>query len=357
MFINSAYLVLLAIIGLLLLIRKVVIPKQKKHLSRLVCLTLIAFSGFRYFVGTDYEGYWKMFHKIVLDGRYYNIEWGYYWLVKLVNAFGGTAQLVFLVFSIITIYFIYKFIEYFSENVELSWLVFICIGPYFLSTFNGMRQWLVVAVFAYSLRYIKEDNLKKYLALNIFGCLFHYSAVILLPMYWLLKIKNFSVVKIVACYVAFQMASIIGILDFVAERLYATSYLMGDAILELDWSYYLFFVLAVGFIVLSYVLPHITDHNKIFKNLNALSGLTVFLALTTYDLSNMIFTRFNLYFFIGYIILIPNVINRFKDGAIRALAITGVVMLSIAYFLYLTSSASDLLPYQTNFDLFTWIGG
>lgn len=357
MFNNIAYIALLLIIGILLLLRKSIVPKQKKTISRLISFALIVFSGFRFCVGTDYEGYSDMFYRILSDGRYYDIEWGYYWLVRFVNAIGGTSQLVFLIFSFITLYFIYKFIEYFSEDVELSWLVFVCIGPYFLSTFNGMRQWLVVSIFAYSLRFVKESNFKKYLILNVVGCLFHYSAIILLPMYWLLRAKNFSLVKLCICFLAFQAASMFGVLDFIAEKLHATSYLMGDAAMELDWSYYLFFVLALGFIILQIVVPEIVGDNKIFKNMNALSGLTVFLALTTSNLSNMIFTRFNLYFFIGYIILIPSVIAHLKDVKLKHITVLLVGIFSIAYFFYVTSTAPDLTPYQMNFDLFTWIGG
>ena len=354
---NIAYIALLLIIGFLLLLRKNIAPKQKIIISRLITFTLIVFSGFRFCVGTDYESYSYMFYRILSVGRYYDIEWGYYWLVKLVNAIGGTDQLVFLIFSFATLYFIYKFIEYFSENVELSWLVFVCIGPYFLSTFNGMRQWLVVSLFAYSLRFIKESNFRKYLIFNIVGFLFHYSAIILIPMYWLLKAKNFDLVKICICIFAFQIASTFGVLEFIAEKLHAASYLMGAEAMKLDWSYYLFFALALGFIILQFVAPEIAGDNKIFKNMNALSGLTVFLALTTSTLSNMIFTRFNMYFFIGYIILIPSVIAHLKDKGLKHITIFLVGAFSVAYFFYVTSTATDLTPYKMNFDLFTWLGG
>lgn len=354
---NLAYIVLLMIIGTLLYVRKTIVPKQKKYVSRLICFCLIVFSGFRFCVGTDFEGYSDMFYRILAEGRYYDIEWGYYWLVRFVNAIGGTAQLVFFIFSFITLYFIYKFIEYFSEDVELSWLVFVCIGPYFLSTFNGMRQWLVVAIFAYSLRFVKETNFKKYFFLNILGCLFHYSAILLIPLYWLLKAKNFSLAKIGICYLIFQISSMVGLLDLIADKLHATSYLEGDAMMQLDWSYYVFFALAVCFVIISIVYPDITGEDKIFKNMNALSGLTVFLALTASGLSNMIFIRYNLYFFVGYIILIPLVIAKMKDSSLRRLMTFVIIGFSTMYFFYVTSTATDLTPYQMNFDLFTWLGG
>ena len=349
---NIEYIYLLIIVGLLLVWRTRARPEQKATISRLVCFCLIFFAGFRYYVGTDYRGYTKMYLAILQEGRYYDIEWGYYWMVKFFGAIDGTPQIVFFVFSFATIYFIYKFIEHFSDNVELSWIIFLCIGPYFLSTFNGMRQWLATAMFAYSLRYVKEDNFKKYALLNAFGALFHYSTVILIPLYWVLKAKNFSLVKILATYVVFQFCAMLGIINFLAEKLHATSYLEGDAAFEMDWSYYIFLLMAVCFMLLHTVMPQITDDLCIFNNMNALSGLSVFLAFTTSGMSNMIFTRFNVFFFIGYIILVPAVLMRIKEPELKRLITFAVVALCIAYYFYITSTAEDLTPYTMKFMLF-----
>ena len=270
---------------------------------------------------------------------------------------GGTAQLVFLIFAFATIWLIYKFIEYFSKNIELSWLVFVCIGPYFLSTFNGVRQWLAVALFAYSLIFVKERKLKYYLLFNTIGFLFHYSAIILLPFYWIIKSKKFNVLWLVACYFAFLISARTGLVDIVAEELHAASYLTGANTLMLDWAYYFFLALSIGFMVVSAVGGVFNDDEVfVWKNINMLSGLTVFLALTTTDLSNIIFTRFNMYFFIGYLVLIPATIEKVNHRFVRPLATVGIVLMSTMYYLYVTSTSSDLLPYQMSFDLFTWLG-
>ena len=357
MFNNFAYIALLFIICILLLLRRILTENSKIIASRIVCACLIIFSGFRFCVGTDYNGYVDTFEKVVTQGRYYELEWGYYWLVKIVDRIGGTAQFVFLLFAFATITFIYKFIEHFSENVELSWLVFVCIGPYYVSTFNGMRQWLAVAIFAYSLRFIKENNFKKYLLFNMIGFLFHYSAIILIPFYWVLKAKGFSVFKSVIYYLVFQIFVLTGVVDRIAEELHAKSYVEGDGALTLDWAYYLFLVLSIGFIILDLVWKMFNDENVLWKNINMLSGLTVFLAITSSDLSNIIFTRFNMYFFIGYIILIPAVISKISNKFLKPIVMVSSIVLSITYYLYVTSTAKDLLPYQMSFDLFTWLRG
>ncbi len=375
---NLSYLILLAVISFLLFIRKKLIAKDKKIMSIFVCICLILFSGFRYQVGTDYAGYERMFDLIRLYGRYYNIEWGYYGLVKLCNQLGCTAQLVFLLFSIVTVYFVYRYIEYFSEDVELSWFIFVCIGPYYLNTFNGMRQWLAIAVFAYSLRYVQEKSFWRYALLNCITGLFHFSSYLLLPLYFILKSDKFNMRKTLLCYVGLQLLTTLGVVNLLADILHATSYLRGGSILELDKTYYLFFAMSIACWVFSILSKEkdqapvyfgrnetnqSSDHKTwvkhaltcpsgtIFESLNLLSCLTVFLAISSNGISNMVFTRFNQYFFIGYLILVPQIIGTFKKT--RTMLTIGVYILSLLYYLMITSTASDLTPYRMNFNLFS----
>jgi hypothetical protein len=318
-----------------------------------------------------------MFDLIRLYGRYYNIEWGYYGLVKLCHAIDGNAQLVFLLFSIVTIYFVYRYIEYFSKDAELSWFIFVCIGPYYLSTFNGMRQWLAIAVFAYSLRYVQEKRFLHYTILNLFTGLFHFSSLLLLPLYFILKSDKFNMKKTLLCYAGLQLFSILGLVNLLADILHATSYLRGDSMLKLDKTYYLFFAMSIAcwaFSILRQKDAKMSEHcseeevttaykawyqqalvrpaNTIFESINLLSCLTVFLAISSNGISNMVFTRFNQYFFIGYLILVPQLLSMFKKS--RTLLVIGVYLLSLLYYLMITSTASDLTPYRMNFNLFSW---
>ncbi len=373
---NWTYMILLAVISFLLFIRKKLLPQDKRIMSICVCICLIIYSGFRYQVGTDYDGYTEMFDLIKLYGRYYNIEWGYYGLVRLCHAINGTAQLVFFLFSVVTIYFVYRYIEYFSKDAELSWFLFVCIGPYYLNTFNGMRQWLAIAVFAYSLRYVQEKKGWHYMLLNCITSLFHFSSLLLLPLYFILRSRRFNMKRTLLCYAGLQLLNILGVVRLLAELLHASSYLQGDAMLELDKTYYLFFAMSVACWIYSILRQRDTmtpEHNisrkeaaseykswykkalsqpanTIFEGINLLSCLTVFLAITSTGISNMVFTRFNQYFFIGYLILVPQLLSSFRKS--RTLLTIGVYLLSLLYYLMLTNTASDLTPYRINYDLF-----
>jgi transmembrane protein EpsG len=68
----------------------------------------------------------------------------------------------------------------------------------YYSLFNGLRQDLSVGIFIYSTKYILEKNKIKYILLIIFAILVHKSAIILLPLYWVVNIRfnNFMVILI-----------------------------------------------------------------------------------------------------------------------------------------------------------------
>ena len=122
---------------------------KNKIFHKVLAFILIVFSGIRYDVGTDYQSYTAIFNNVKSLGRYYGIEWGYYYLMELVEWFGGTQQLVFFIMAAVTIIFIYKYIDELSVNANLSWLLYLCIGPYYLAALTVLDKSLYCYI-AYS---------------------------------------------------------------------------------------------------------------------------------------------------------------------------------------------------------------
>lgn len=69
----------------------------------------------------------------------------------------------------------------------LSVLVFIT-STFFYQETNLVRQYIAVAVFVYSIKYIIEDNFKKYAICIFFAFLFHYSSMYLLPVFFINRV-------------------------------------------------------------------------------------------------------------------------------------------------------------------------
>ncbi len=350
------YIILLIVFSLALLLRKTVVEDSKKWVDLIICSILIVFSGFRFVVGTDYIGYFNIFYHIGELGRYYDIEWGFYWLVKLFYELNATPQIIFLIYAALTIFFIKEFINEFSVDVEFSWMIFLCIGPYFLSTFNAMRQWLTVAMFAYSLKYVRDEKFFKYALVNALAGLSHYSAFLLIPVYPLIKSQKLSAMKIFICFIGFFIINELGLVKMIADLLYAGAYMEGDAEYKTDATYIVFFVMSI--ICWAFLKLQKKDKdpgNNILENLNYLSCVTVLLLLTARTISNMLYIRMNMYFFITYMAFVPVLVSKLSKKTVsegRTVVKVLILMGCIAYYIILAATAPDLVPYRMNFKLF-----
>ena len=172
------YIYLLIIVLVLSIIG--VLIKSKIPL-KIITLVLILFSGFRYNVGTDYKNYQDIF-----TYEYGMKEIGYLPLIRFIKyELGGTQQLVFLLFSLFTILLIYKFIVRYSPYPYLSIITYVTIAPFYLASFSGIRHFLAISLFLYSIKYIIERKKVLFFIMIFFGSIFiHLSLLFLAPFYF-----------------------------------------------------------------------------------------------------------------------------------------------------------------------------
>lgn len=160
----------------------------------------ILLSGLRYGIANDYiKIYERGFYEIANDRIIVTeFEIGFNFLVKLCSKIVSKPWFMFLVVSIITIVFFVKGFER-SKYFTLSVLLFFVQGIYF-DSFNGIRQYIVVAIFIYAYRFIEENSFKKYLLTMLVASLFHISALITIPLYFIKKEKvNYVLFGVVMC--------------------------------------------------------------------------------------------------------------------------------------------------------------
>lgn len=75
-----------------------------------------------------------------------------------------------------------------SHIMWLSLLILICSGNFY-SSFNIMRNVLAAALFTFAIKYIYEEDFKKYLLIVVLISLVHTSAIFMIPIYFLPKIR------------------------------------------------------------------------------------------------------------------------------------------------------------------------
>ena len=154
----------------------------------MAAIPLVLVSGLRYGVGTDYfNTYYTGFYRLLNNNFFDQFEVGYLALNKLIQVFTSNVFVLFFVTSLIVVGFTFAAFRKMSSSPVFSILLFLITRYYFISM-NGVRQLMACAVFAYALWYAIDRDLKWYLIFSALAISFHYSALILLPTYWLMEI-------------------------------------------------------------------------------------------------------------------------------------------------------------------------
>ena len=324
---------------------------KKEIFLKIIFIILTLFSGLRYKVGADYEGYEFIFSLLSSDIENYEIirlEKGYYLLIKMINLISGTQQLVFLIMAIISNYLIYKFIIESSRDKILSVFIFFLVGPYYSSGFNGIRQYLAISLFLYSLKYLKNRKIFKYFFFIFLGFLFHKSCILLLPLYLILNLK-YSLkgkifILILSSFVDYKLLPTI--LNIFNYDIYNSI-----VIYRVNSNFYFLLLFLIFSIFILLYNEKNKSLNKIEENINfyaIILLILVFFNEKIYPYLNQIFLRMVTYFLFYYIIIIPNFIEKvFKQK--KLIKNLFFILISI---LYIKTFLIKLPDYQYNLKLF-----
>ena len=180
------------------------------------------FSGLRNDVGVDYQSYVDNFDYI-LKGYPSDFELTNKLIIEFINYMGGNVQVYFMFCAILTNFFIYLFIKEHSKSVATSTVLYFFITFFFFASLNGVRQYLAISIFLFSLRYISSKEFYKYIFIVILASLFHISAILFLPLYFILR-RKYSTVEL-CLYGGLAFVVLILALQYLAGLLFHSSYL------------------------------------------------------------------------------------------------------------------------------------
>lgn len=179
------------------------LKKQSKKMYLIICLFFIwIIMAFRsYFVGNDTIAYVNMFPLLaslplsLYGSNLFSIlftknrfEYGYVVFDKLVYSLSHNPRWLLIISSFIIVFFLGYILCKYSNDLTLALIIFITMG-FMSGSMSQIRQYIAWAVCLYSIRYIVNNNLFKFILTIIIAMLFHISAIIFLPLYWLAKIK------------------------------------------------------------------------------------------------------------------------------------------------------------------------
>ena len=317
--------------------------KRGLELGCKIMIFLIPFliMGLRYDVGRDYfYTYAPIFETVKITGEYSNVEFGYVLLNKLVLLFTKDYA------------GIYKAIMKSSKDITLSFYILFA-SCFFFYAMNVMRQSIVIAIFIYCIRYIKERKMMKYMVIIILASFIHKIALIFIPVYFVsyFKIKPKLLIIIAIVVIIAQPLIYNLIVKFTVGTKYE-NYITGRY--SVSENSMISPLINLSTLILCYYYKQKDKRNKEFDDeLNILTNIHVIalicsLLLGTFPLASRIFVNF----YHVQILTIPLLLSKEKRKDIRRLLYLGYYIAFGVNFIYSVGmkNGNKVLPYRTIFD-------
>ena len=331
----------------------------------IICTVIILFVGLRGNIEPDYENYLYIYnHSSSLNYNDFEVEPLYLFINKFVGSFGGSFGIIVLLMSVLSIIPKFIFFKRYSVNFALSIIVFYC-SSLFLFDFIATRQAVAIGLFLYSLQYIEKRKPRQYFLIIFLAYLFHISALILIPCYFILN-KRFSKKLLYVTVV------LIAILNLLQINIHLLSNILGllplpgatEAKLLIYSSESEFAFISVKQIILAFLFVYINNDEKIKDNTkdnNMLNiGVNIYIiGIVMGTLLNEIpqFSyRIKWYFFTIEAFLIPFLIlNLSRNQPIFKYCLYIIFVLIYGYYLSvffesLASRGAYIFPYKFFFE-------
>jgi transmembrane protein EpsG len=255
-----------------------------------------------------------------------------FWIFQMIlKRFSDDPQILIFTTAIITNLFIISIFMKYSRQFELSTYIYITGGLYLVSM-NGLRQSLTAAIIFMATRFIISGNFFAFSLVVLFASTFHESALILLPIYFIVRYKAWSKATLMLLVIA--VVIVIGFDQF--------SSLLFSSLEDTQYGHYKDFqegganiirvVVSGAPLFIAYLgrdkLRAIFPESDYIVNM-ALIGL-VFMIVST---QNWIFARFNIYFEMYQLILVGWIVKLFHEKEQRFVYL-GVIVCYFVFYYY-----------------------
>lgn len=330
-------------------------------LATLFCLAFIM--GIRDMIGSKDMYYYSYFFErfSFLDLWHFNFyEPGFKTYTILLKCLSNQREFFFFItaFSLI---FLQSFAVKKMNLGRLSyWILFIVLCKFYLLDFVYLRQLMAtgLAWIAFS-HYFATGKKWESFALFIFAAFFHRSALILLPLFFILNLKN-SLKIVFWIYAALTTVVIFQWITPISQKFFTG---IGQYFPYLDrLKYYAFentelkylYLLEIPLIlVVLYFIPKL-------KNILALQQRILFNAVFLYgffsifSMQNTTFIRFAWFYFLGLASAIVLILNYFNRSEIKNYIKIGILVYYSAIFfrILISFDGGDFIPYKSIFNEF-----
>lgn len=347
-------------------------PTKKKNLIFIIITftQLLIISIFRYKIGFDYNMYASGFYFMRSDGfetlTYNDWEIGFVFLTKLLGLICPNYIFYMGFFSVAALIpaaiFIYK-------NSEMPWVSTVLYVNTFLffMTMNFVRQAVAMSFVMLAWHFMKKNKFIPFTIIILIASLFHQTVLIMIPLYFIVKMKVSLKELIVYAYLLlwFYISStgFINILTTFFHEEYSGSVFITEGLS------FVYMLLPIVITVIAFFLSkgasiNLTKENKYLINF---ALVTAIFSITS--LRHSILERLSYYSLIFIILLVPIIYQSVKQNGFtfnisesKCIAVTTekqkkvasvlilIAILALSYFNFyygLSENAHGMMPYNT----------
>ena len=286
------------------------ISKYKKKSCLIIAFFIIGlFAVLRYNYGSDYYSYNRWFEHIKSGGESpYKNEIGF----TILNQISPSFQVLIAITSIFFLIVVFKLL---SDNLSpffagLGLIIFL-INPYlFLMNLSAIRQCIALCIFIVSLKFAYERKFLMYCTFVLFATLFHSTAILLLPVYFIAHGKKLTKIDVIIILVVFYVLMVEnGLVEKIVD--------LGLGFFNNNTYYHYIdsgmgnslratILTGVSFVYVLLNLTKLRDRHLMYGKLY-LIGLAF--GMLAYQFA--MFTRLQMYFDIFSIVTLPGIINYY----------------------------------------------
>lgn len=174
-----------AISYLFLVLESYMSPPKQRYFQIAFVGWLAFIAGFRYMIGWDYESYINIFSNP--EGFDILLEPAILWFIYVLNSMGFAFQGLFLLHSLLTLFFIYRGCAYYTDKLAIPLVMYALLPMFYWSSLGIIRQALAISILFWGSKYIVEQKFVKYLMVVAVASTVHYSGMLFLVAYFLVN--------------------------------------------------------------------------------------------------------------------------------------------------------------------------
>jgi len=315
-------------------------PKLTKssRVQSLFAIALILFLCFGYMTGSDWRTYEKWYDWVDILSLFsgYSKEPGYYFYMLLFKVLHVSFWPFLIITKVIIFFLMFRCVQQlYPDNIFLFWMYFLPWFGFFVFIDNPLRNAIAVTIFLLSLKHLINRSFLKYMAFMLLAISFHFTAIIMLPLYYLANKRISNSILIIAYFLTNIVFAFHGIQMKFIELIFSnfpyidqiiTKYIdLNRTAVGTTFSFGLALHIMLFFLILSF---RKSIENKITFGYYIFNLAILYPFFFRFGLTMQLATRFQLFLSVFFVIAIISIF-KFFDSNLKVCYVIFLLFISL----------------------------